>query len=375
MEIPFHRPHIDEKLRKRIDKALELDSSQVQELEESFSAFCGAKFSVSTNSGTSALHLSMCTLDLKRGDKVICSVNSFVNVPEVVRHFDAEPIFVDVAKDSYLMDLEQLEKAIAENQSKKLRAVIVNHIAGQTVELDKLYAIAKEHKLKVIENASDAFGASYNGKKIGNSGADMVAFSFAPHRQGSIANGGMLTTNDEALAKRAELIKSHGIKSKGWDEFGNLDYVYDVIEPGWGYDISELNAAFALYKLETIDTDIQKLQAIADTYEKRLSGLKGVKTPTQEFNQPFLQYIIEINTNRDHFAGELKKRGIDISLQYIPLHMTSYYKTKYELKVYSFPNALSNYSKVMSLPFFPSMTKEEVKYVCDMITEVAKQRG
>lgn len=375
MEIPFHRPHIDEKLRKRIDKALELDSSQVQELEESFSAFCGAKFSVSTNSGTSALHLSMCALDLKRGDKVICSVNSFVNVPEVVRHFDAEPIFVDVAKDSYLMDLEQLEKAIAENKSKKLRAVIVNHIAGQTVELDKLYAIAKEHKLKVIENASDAFGASYNGKKIGNSGADMVAFSFAPHRQGAIANGGMLTTNDEALAKRAELIKSHGIKSKGWDEFGNLDYVYDVIEPGWGYDISELNAAFALYKLETIDTDIQKLQAIADTYEKRLSGLKGVKTPTQEFNQPFLQYIIEINTNRDHFAGELKKRGIDISLQYIPLHMTSYYKTKYELKVYSFPNALSNYSKVMSLPFFPSMTKEEVKYVCDMITEVAKQRG
>ncbi|MGM0622831.1 MAG: DegT/DnrJ/EryC1/StrS family aminotransferase [Campylobacterota bacterium] len=375
MEIPFHRPRIGKELEQNINDALSLKGSQALQLEEEFIEFVGTNYAVSTNSGTSALHLSMCALDLKRGDKIICCVNSFVNVPEVVRHFDAEPIFVDVAKNSYLMDLDKLQEVIKQNKSKKLRGIIITHIAGQSVDLDALYAIAKENKLKVIEDASDALGAEFNGKKIGNSGADMVAFSFAPHRQGALANGGMLVTNDEALAQRAQLIKSHGLKSKGWDEFGNLDYVYDIIEPGWGYDISELNAAYARFSVSQITKKLSRLKEIATTYEKELGGLKGVLLPTKEHGQDFLQYIVQINTNRDHFAGELKKRGVNISLQYIPLHMTTYYKAKYELKVYSFPNALENYAKVMSLPFFSSMTNEEINYVCEMIKEVVKLRG
>lgn len=375
MEIPFHRPRVGKLLEKNIADALALKSNHVNQLEDEFAKYVGSKYAVSTNSGSSALHLSMCALDLKRGDKIICSINSFVNVPEVVRHFDAEPIFVDVAKDSYLMDLDKLKTTIEQNKSKKLRAIIFTHIAGQSVDLEQLYEIAKENKLKVIEDASDAFGGEFKGKKIGNSGADMVAFSFAPHRQGALVNGGMLVTDDEALAQRAQLIKTHGIKTKGWDEYGNLDYLYDVVEPGWGYDMSELNAAYARFMLAQADQKVKRLQEIAATYDKNLTGLKGVKLPTKEYNQNLLQYIVEINTNRDNFAGELKKRGVNISLQYIPLHMTSYYKTKYELKVYSFPNALGNYAKVMSLPFFSSMTDEEVNYVCEKVKEVVKLRA
>jgi dTDP-4-amino-4,6-dideoxygalactose transaminase len=375
MEIPFHRPRVGKALEKNIQDALNLKSAHVKELERDFAKFIGSEYAVSTNSGSSALHLSMCALDLKRGDKIICCVNSFVNVPEVVRHFDAEPIFVDVDKNGYMMDLEKLKQTIANNRSKKLRGIIISHIAGQTVDLNELYAIARENKLKVIEDASDALGAEFNGKKIGNTGADMVAFSFAPHRQGALANGGMLVTNDEALAQRADLIKSHGIKTKGWDEYGNLDYLYDVVEPGWGYDMSELNAAYARFILSELNLKINRLKEIGNTYSKELKGLKGIKIPLQEHGQTFLQYIVEVNTNRDNFAGELKKRGVNISLQYIPLHMTTYYKAKYELKVYSFPNALENYAKVMALPFFSSMSDEEVKYVCDMVKEVVKLRG
>jgi dTDP-4-amino-4,6-dideoxygalactose transaminase len=375
MEIPFHRPRVGKALEKNIQDALNLKSAHVKELESEFAKFIGSEYAVSTNSGSSALHLSMCALDLKRGDKIICCVNSFVNVPEVVRHFDAEPIFVDVDKNGYMMDLDKLKQTIVNNRSKKLRGIIISHIAGQTVDLNELYAIAKENKLKVIEDASDALGAEFNGKKIGNTGADMVAFSFAPHRQGALANGGMLVTNDEALAQRADLIKSHGIKTKGWDEYGNLDYLYDVVEPGWGYDMSELNAAYARFILAELNLKINRLKEIGNTYSKELNGLKGIKIPSQEHGQTFLQYIVEVNTNRDNFAGELKKRGVNISLQYIPLHMTTYYKAKYELKVYSFPNALENYAKVMALPFFSSMSDEEVKYVCDMVKEVVKLRG
>ncbi len=375
MEIPYYKPMTSRKLEDNISDAIAGKYSMINALEEEFASHIGASEAISTNGGTSALHLSMCALDLKRGDKIICSVNAFVNVPEVVRHFDAEPIFVDVAKNSYLMDLDKLEKTIEANKSKKLRAVIVNHIAGQSVDLDRLYKIAKDHKLKIIEDASDALGATFKGQKIGATGADMTTFSFAPHRSGSLANGGMLVTDDEDLAARARLIKSHGIKTKGWDEFGNLDYLYDVVEPGWGYDISELNAAYGRYVTSVLDESIKRLNAVASIYDERLQGLKGVKTPTKEFNQNFLQYIVEINTNRDNFASELKKRGVSIALQYIPLHMTTYYKAKYELKVYSFPNALENYAKVMSLPFFAQMSDKEAHYVCDQIEDVVKKRG
>ena len=178
-EIPFYTSPICEKEKEYIDEVLSLEGeSKIDALEKSFQEYIGAKYALAVSSGTSALHLAMCALDLKRGDKVVCSVNSFPDLPEVVRHFDAEPIFVDCEGESYNIDLDKLDQVLSQNKSKKLRAVIINHMAGETTDLTRLYEIAKTHNVKVVEDASDAMGASYQGNKVGNTGADITTFSF-----------------------------------------------------------------------------------------------------------------------------------------------------------------------------------------------------
>ncbi len=372
-EIPFYTPVISGNENQYINEVLSLEGkSKVEALEKSFQEYIGAKYVLAVNSGTSALHLAMCALDLKRGDKILCSVNGYPDIPEVVRHFDAEPLFVDCDADGYNIDLDKLDKLLAKNKSKKLRAVIVNHMAGQSCDLERLYAIAASHKIQVVEDASDAMGSSYGGQKIGSTGADITTFSFAPHLHQSIVQGGILVTDDKSLYERAKLIRTHAINDGSGGSYEQVDYLYDVIDIGWKYDMSEINAAVCLAQFEKIDSFIQRRQAIAKHYLERLEGVAHVKLPEDKGEHIFRHFIIEIDKNRDHFARELKKEGVSIGLHYIPLHLTSYYKKKYDLKVFDFPVALGVFQKVMSLPIYNSLSDKDVDAVCDAVIKVAK---
>lgn len=372
-DLPFFVQAVSKDSFKDISDILTQERSNVELLEESFREYLDADYAMGVVNASSAIHLAMCALDLKRGDKIICSVNSFVSIPEAVRHFDSEPIFVDCVNSNYSIDLDKLEVAITLNKSKKLKAIVVNHLSGDTTDLDRLYEIAKANDLKVIEDATDAMGATYNGKMIGNSGADMTIFSFAPYLTSPTVKAAMLVTNDEMLHERAKLIARHGILSDEWDSYGNVDYLYDIIDIGWDYSLGELDAFVALSLFKELKIQIKRRQEIAQIYNQELSGLKHVRTPDFDESKIFTQYIIEINKNRDHFAKELKARGVNVGLHYIPLHLLDYYKKKYALKVFDFPTALSTYQKVMSLPIYPSMSDEEAKAVCEAIKEVASK--
>ncbi len=371
--IPFYKHLISDKHRQYIDEVLTLQNdSKIEKLEESFSQYIGSKYALSTNSSTSALHLAMCALDLKRGDKIICSINSFPDLPEVVRHFDAEPLFVDCKEDDYTIDLAKLESVIINNKTKKLRAVIINHIAGRICDLEKIYALAQEHNIKVIEDASDAMGAEYNGAKIGNSGADITTYSFSPHLHNNIIQGGMLVTNDDELYTRAKLFRTHAIRDEEGASFDEVEYLYNVIDIGWKYDMSELSAAACLGEFESLDKSIKRREEIGNRYLKQLAKIKHIKLPTIKEGDIFGHFIIEIDTNRDAFARGLKKAGVMVGLHYIPLHFMDYYKTKYELKVFDFPKALGTYQKVMSLPIYNGLSDQEVDAICSAIKKVAK---
>lgn len=370
--IPFYRPIVTENTKKYIHDVLSFDThSKVTKLEGEFGKYIGAKYALAVNNGTAALHLAMCALDLKRGDKVICSVNAFPDVPEVVRHFDAEPIFVDCDPSNYQIDLDKFEKVVEANNSKKLRAVIVSHIAGETTHLERLYEIAKNNELKVIEDASDAMGAMYGETMIGNSGADITTFSFTPHIYDHQSYGGMFVCNDEELFKRGELFRTHAIKNDDTASYDKVDYLYDVVDIGWMYKMSELTAAYSLAQLEMNVKRIKRHEEIAQIYLTRLRGIPHLKLPNVGENPIFNNFIIEIDTNRDHFARELKKRGINVGLHYIPLSLMDYYKKKYELKLLDFPSALGVYQRVMSLPIYYDLSDSDVNYICDAIKEVA----
>lgn len=374
-EIPFYKPFIDQREKSLINEVLDLEkANKVEILEKEFVKYTGCGDAISTVNGTAAMHLAMCALDLKRGDKIICSVNAFPSVAEVVRHFDAEPIFVDIDKDDFNIDIDQLESVLKNNKAKKLKGAFISHIAGQPADMARIYELAKQYDIKIVEDATAALGATYNGKKIGSLEADITVFRFNPQSNNSVSSAGMMTTKDPELSARARLLRNHALVGEGWDKFGNLGYVYDVVDIGLKYDLNELNAAFAIGQLEKNESFIERRVEIADIYNRELASCPHVSTPIKKRDHTYAQYIIKIDKNRDNFAKELKERGIYTGLHYIPIHLLSYYKHKYNLRVNDFPKALSNYQQILSLPIYSSLSDKDVLHICEQIKEIAKNR-
>lgn len=366
--ISFYKPYIS---NSNIDLSDCLNTSKAKELEVKFSNMFNIKHSLSTMSGTSALHLAMCAIDLKRGDKVICSVNAYVDVPEVVRHFDAEPIFVDCDAQSYMIDLKKLESILKTHQNKKLRAIILNHMGVDGFDLEKLYSLAREYDVKVIEDATDAMGSKYNEKFLGSLSSDITIFSFAPHVYKDFVSGGMFTTNDQELFERAKLLRNHGIVKQCDESECEVNYLYDTIDIGWRYTMNDIVASVCLDRIETLETQKIRRHEIASKYTKSLSNVKHVKIITNVEHDNIMYFFVEIDKNRDHFARELKHNGVEVGLHYMPLHLTDYYRKKYSLRVFDFPVALGIYQKTLCLPLYASMKDDEVSRVIEAVEKIA----
>lgn len=373
LKIPFYKFESSREAHSNVSDALDgEDIDHVELLEEEFCDYIGCSYALATSHGTSALHLAMLALDLKRGDKVICSVNAHPSVPEVVRHFDAEPIFIDIEEGSYNISLNKLENYLEDNKSKKLKAVIVTHIGGVSVDLERVYAMAKIYGVKIVEDASDALGATYKGEKIGATGADIVCFDFSSHLKKNICNGGMLVTDNEDIIARARLLANHAISR---DESAVLEYIYDVVDIGNDYSISQLNAAYIRAQVADQDKSIERQKEIAQIYNERLAGVAHITLPSADIEEnPCSLYIIKIDKNRDSFALQLSEEGIGSGLHYIPLHLLSYYKTKYSLRVNDFPIALRSFQQILSLPINASMSDKDVESVVSAIKKIAKTR-
>ncbi|MDR2636041.1 MAG: DegT/DnrJ/EryC1/StrS aminotransferase family protein [Campylobacteraceae bacterium] len=374
-EIPFYKPMVDKLELAYISEVLDGDKpSKIDQLEINAAKFVGAQHAVATYNGTAAMHLAMCAMDIKRGDRFICSVNSSPAIAEVIRHFDAEPIFVDINADDFNIDVNKLEQTLIKEAHKKLKGIFVSHIAGQPADMDAIYELANAHHVKVVDDATNAFGATYNGKKIGAMDSAISCFRFSQRLKYSTASGGMLTMADNELHERAKLLINHAIVGNGWDKFGNLGYIYDVVDIGVKYDINEISAAYILAQLTKVNKIITRRKKIAAVYNKAFENCQNIKTPVVKRDHIYTQYIVKVNKNRDGFAKHLREEGIFTGLHYIPLHLLSYYKTKYGLKVNDFPTALANYQQILSLPIYAAMSDDDVEYVCETVKRIADHR-
>ncbi|WP_103578740.1 DegT/DnrJ/EryC1/StrS family aminotransferase [Campylobacter concisus] len=373
-EIPFYKPTITERESELIEEALRSENATdtVAKFEEKIKEYFGAKFVITTNNIAAAHHLALSAMDTKRGDKVICSVNAFPSIAQAVRHFDAEPIFVDIDEEDFNISSEALEKVLKEQNHKKLKCAFISHIAGQSAKLDEIKAICEKYGIVVLDDANRAIGLTYNGKKVG-SDSFLSCFQTNSRVQNPISTVGFFTTNDEEVYKKAKLLRNYALIN-GIDKFGSLSYIYDVVDIGLKYDINSINAAFSIAQLEKTDELIKRRKKIAEIYDKELKECHNITTPVKKREHIYTQYIIKINKNRDSFARELLERGIHTSLHYIPIHLLSYYKNKYSLKVNDFPNALKAYQQVLSLPIYHSLSDEEVQYICNTVKEISKSR-
>lgn len=374
--IPFFRAYVDKTELDLITQALfHNGANMVNAFENEISKYFGTKYAISTNNGTSAMHLALCAMDIKRGDKIICSVNTFPNVAEVIRHFDAEPILVDINEDDFNMNINEFEKTLKIHKHKKLKAAFITHLAGQSANMGEIYRLAKEFDIKILDDASRAMGAIYKDKKIGSMKESFIScFQINPQAQDAISTAGFFTTNDDEIARRAKLLRNNAIVSDGFDGDGNLTYIYDVVDIGQKYDLNSINAAFAKAQFSKTKNFINRRKEIAEIYNRELKDCPHIKTPVGDKNHIYTQYIIKVDKNRDSFARDLREKGINTSLHYIPIHLLNYYKNKYNFRVNDFPIALKVYQQILSLPIYAALSNDEAYYICKKVKEIAHNR-
>ncbi len=340
--------------------------AQAQRLQERAAQLYNIPYALSCVNSTAALHLAMCALDLKRGDKVICSVNAYVDIPEVVRHFDAEPIFVDCDPFSYNIDPNRLEEALKANRSKKLRAIVVNHMAGLPADMEEIYDLAKRYGVKVVEDLSDSPLLMHNGRILGTDERTIISVASIGDKMDGRFDAGLMLSRNKECYERGELLRDHAMLR----ENRNASYLYDIVDIGCQYRLDEYSAIYARFLLERLEKENSRKKEIAEFYFNELDGLEHLRLPLRKQEHSYFRFIVEIDKNRDAFARKLAQRGVEVKVHYVPLHSTRYYKDKYDFKLFDFPWAMGVYQRAISLPNRPDLSDEELHYICDAIRQI-----
>jgi len=333
---------------------------RVKQFEEELSSYLGAPHVLALTSATAGLHLVLVALGLKPGDEVITTPMTFAATLNTIVLAGGRPVLVDVEPGTYNIDVTRIEKAI----TKHTRAIMPVHFAGLPVDLDPLYDLANKHNLRVIEDAAHAIGTEYKGRRIGSFG-DVQVFSFHPNKNMTTGEGGCVATRDEQLASDVALLRFHGMDREAWNRFGKKgNQHYEIIAPGYKYNMMDIQAALGLHQLRQLDGFIERRAAIALRYQKALADwpqLTLTTTPAYPHRHAWHLYTPLINPDaakmdRDAFMQGMKERNIGTGLHYRAVHLYPYYREHFGFKRGDFPNAEAISDRIVSLPLFPAMT-------------------
>lgn len=357
--IPFARPCLDDATIGDVVATLKsgwiTTGPKVQAFEEALATYCGAPFAQVVTSGTAALHLALLACDIGPGDEVITTPFTFAATVNTIALVGAKPVFVDI-DHSLNMDLRLVEAAI----TPRTKAILPVHFAGQPLNCDELYAIANKHGLRVIEDGAHALGATFNGKKLGSFG-DIQIFSFHPNKNMTTGEGGLITSRDPQFAARISRLRFHGIDREVWNRFSAKgSQHYDVTEPGFKYNMMDLQAAIGLHQLKQLDGFIDARTDWVERYHAALAEMDGLTWPTQHAHGKhawhlLIAFVTAPNLTRDTFMQQLKDKGIGTGLHYQAVHRFSYYQTTFGYKEGDFPIAEWAADHVVSLPLYPHL--------------------
>jgi perosamine synthetase len=335
----------------------------IEEFEENFSSYCGRKYGVATSNGTVALHLALKALGIGDGDEVIVPDLTFVAVANAVTYCNARPVFVDSHPDYWCIDPEKIDEKI----TPKTKAIIPVHLYGHPCDVDQIMKIAEDHDLYVVEDAAEAHGAEYKGKKVGSFG-DISCFSFYGNKIITTGEGGMCLTNDEDLAEKMRILRDHGMNP-------NKRYWYDIV--GFNYRMTNLQAGVGVAQLKKLDEFIEKKRQIAKRYSEGLKDLEDEEViklhPEMSWAKcVYWMYCIlvedKFGMSRDDLMKRLEENGIETRPFFYPMHVMPPHKNNEE-----FPVAERISRKGANLPSGSLLEEEEIKYICDMIEGIKKR--
>jgi dTDP-4-amino-4,6-dideoxygalactose transaminase len=368
----MHVPYFDLKaqytgLREEILTALDrvcqnaafILGEEVAQFEKEFATYCETKYCVALNSGTSALHLALLAAGVQVGDEVITTPNTFIATAEAISYTGATPVFVDIDPATANIDPKQIERAI----TGKTKAIMPVHLYGRPVDLDAVLDIAKRRALVVIEDACQAHGARYRGRRVGGFGQS-AAFSFYPGKNlGAYGEGGALTTNDERVAQFARAMRDHGQARR---------YFHDYV--GYNYRMDGFQGAVLRIKLKHLDEWTSKRQDFSALYRQILSTAR-VEFPHDDPRDESVYHLLVVYVeNRDAVRSALEAHGIQSAVHYpIPLHLQKAYAAL-GYQPGSFPHAERACDRVISMPLFPEMKTEQVEYAAKTLAEIVGQK-
>ncbi len=360
--IKISEPYIgEEELKNVIDAVksgwISSKGSYITEFEEKFAGYCGVKNGIATSNGTAALHLALKALGIKKDDEVIVPTLTFIATANAVAYCNAKPVFVDSHPVYWCMDPEKIEEKITENT----KAIIPVHLYGHPCDMDRIMKIARDHDLYVVEDAAEAHGAEYKGKKVGSFG-DINCFSFFANKIITTGEGGMCLTDDDELAEKMRILRDHGMDP-------NKKYWHNVA--GFNYRMTNMQAAIGIAQLEKIEKIIEIKRSNANLYNSLLKHVNGIRVPAEEkwARNVYWMYsvLIDYRINRDDLMKKLEVEGIDTRPLFYPIHIMPPYMGG----VYPIAEVLSKMG--MSLPSSANLKIREIERICDVCFNIMSE--
>lgn len=378
--IPFAKPDIGESEIKAVVDVLRsgwiTTGEKSSEFERRFEILLGdAAIAIAVNSATAGLHLALEAIGIGPGDEVIIPSLTFTATAEVVRYLGGNPVLVDVDAQTLNISPDCVRDAI----TSRTRAVIPVHYAGLPCDMTAILAIAAEHDLRVVEDAAHALPAAHRGELIGTLASDIVVYSFYANKTMTTGEGGMIITRDPDLAKRMRVMRLHGIDRDAFERFRSTTpaWYYEVVAPGFKYNLTDIAAAMGLVQLERLDGFQKRRIELAERYRKALSGLP-LTLPSwggEGDRHAWHLYVLRLNEDalrqghsRDALIEHLSRGGVGTSVHYVPLHRQPYWRDSLKVRVEDFPVAEAAYQAMVSIPLFTAMSDEDQVHIIDGLT-------
>lgn len=339
-----------------------------EELEQLFVDMFKVKYAISMSNCTDALHLACVLCDVQHGDEVLCPSLTFAASVNCIRYVGATPVFCDIVGPDHInIDPEDIKRKI----TPKTKAIVVVHMAGFPAKMDEIMAIAKEHNLKVIEDACHGPLSEYKGKKLGTIG-DVATYSFFSNKNISTGEGGMLITNNEEMAKRAKLLRSHGMTTMSYQRAKGHATAYDILDLGYNFRMDDIRASIGCVQMRKLQSDLERRIRVRERYVANLSKIANVAVPfadNTEFVSNYIMPIVLLNSTKEHrdaIRDKIHEAGIQTSVHYPSIHKFSIYKGYGAV----LPQTEYVSDNEITLPMYAALTDEEIDFICNTLNKV-----
>ena len=376
--LPFALPDIGEDEINEVVDTLKsgwlTTGPKAKRFEDDFTTFLGdpALHSLAVNSATAGLHLALEAVGVGPGDEVITTTHTFTATAEVVRYLGADVVLVDIDPATLCIDVAAVAAAI----TPRTKAVMPVHYGGLAADMQALLALAKQHGLRVVEDAAHALPSTCGGQLVGTLGSDVCVFSFYANKTITTGEGGMVVTRDDALARRMKVMRLHGISRDAFDRFTAKlpSWYYEIVAPGFKYNLTDIAAAIGIHQLRRARAFQQRRAQIAAMYDEALRGLPVILAPHAPAGDVHSWHLYPLRLTpaapitRDALIERLFAAGIGCSVHYIPLHLQPYWRDRYGLSGAQFPHSQAVYEGLVSLPIYPRMLDADVARVVDALT-------